>query len=363
MTISASPDQSTTSFGKLRSAKVTVAGRNVFVRFVCFSGDAMGMNMVSKGCLAAVEALRRSFPDAALVAISGNMCTDKKPAAINWVEGRGKSVVCEAVIPAAVVRGTLKTTVAGLVDVAARKNLVRQGACGGEGGKFCLCRSTNRPPDALPLTSFFLMALPLVVAVAVLLFLSLTHTHTHSLSLSLSLAASARQVGSAMAGSVGGFNAHAANVVAAVFLACGQDPAQVVESANCITLVEAVPRGSRGGKGGEGAEGEGGSGGGGDEDDDDLHISVTMPSIEVGTVGGGTGLPAQAACLELLGVRGAAGRGGGGGGGASAQPGDNARALGRAVAAATLAGELSLLAALASNDLVRSHMQHNRKKA
>lgn len=48
-------------------------------------------------------------------------------------------------------------------------------------------------------------------------------------------------IGSAMAGSVGGFNAHAANIVAAVFLACGQDPAQVVESANCITLLEAIP--------------------------------------------------------------------------------------------------------------------------
>lgn len=48
-------------------------------------------------------------------------------------------------------------------------------------------------------------------------------------------------IGSAMAGSVGGFNAHAANIVAAVFLASGQDPAQVVESANCITLMEAIP--------------------------------------------------------------------------------------------------------------------------
>jgi hydroxymethylglutaryl-CoA reductase (NADPH) len=45
-------------------------------------------------------------------------------------------------------------------------------------------------------------------------------------------------VGSAMAGSIGGFNAHAANLVAAVFIATGQDPAQVVESSNCITLME-----------------------------------------------------------------------------------------------------------------------------
>ena len=39
-----------------------------------------------------------------ILAVSGNYCTDKKPAAINWVEGRGKTVVCEAVIPAKVVR-------------------------------------------------------------------------------------------------------------------------------------------------------------------------------------------------------------------------------------------------------------------
>lgn len=39
-----------------------------------------------------------------ILALSGNYCTDKKPAAINWIEGRGKSVVCEAVIPAKVVR-------------------------------------------------------------------------------------------------------------------------------------------------------------------------------------------------------------------------------------------------------------------
>jgi NADP-dependent 3-hydroxy-3-methylglutaryl-CoA reductase len=178
--------EATTSFGKLKAVHATVAGRNVFVRFVCFSGDAMGMNMVSKGCLAVIDELRAEFPEMRLVAISGNLCCDKKPAAVNWIEGRGKSVVCEAVISAEVVEKTLKTSVAGMVEVAMRKNLV----------------------------------------------------------------------GSAMAGSVGGFNAHAANIVAAVFLASGQDPAQVVESANCITLAEALEDGS-------------------------LHISVTMPSIEV----------------------------------------------------------------------------------
>jgi len=84
-----------------------------------------------------------------------------------------------------------------------------------------------------------------------------------------------------MAGSIGGFNAHAANIVTAIFIATGQDAAQNVSSSNCITQME--PWG---------------------DDEEDLYMTVTMPSIEVGTIGGGTVLPAQAACLEMLGVHG-----------------------------------------------------------
>jgi len=100
--------------------------------------------------------------------VSGNYCTDKKPAAINWIDGRGKSVVAEAIIPGNVVRNVLKTDVDTLVNLNISKNLV----------------------------------------------------------------------GSAMAGSIGGFNAHASNIVTAIFLATGQDPAQNVESSNCITMMK-----------------------------------------------------------------------------------------------------------------------------
>jgi hydroxymethylglutaryl-CoA reductase (NADPH) len=248
--------ESTTSFGKLKSCVPTVAGKNVYLRLTCFAGDAMGMNMVSKGSLAVIETLQQHFPDCLLVALSGNMCTDKKAAATNWIEGRGKSVVVEATIPKATVQRTLKTTVAAMVHTNLQKNLI----------------------------------------------------------------------GSAMAGTIGGFNAHAANMVTAVFLATGQDPAQNVESSNCITLLEECP------------------------DTGDLWISCTMPSLEVGTVGGGTSLPAQAACLKAIGCQ---------GGGAT--PGENAQQLAMVVAAAVMAGELSLLAALAANTLVAAHMQHNRK--
>ena len=75
-----------------------------------------------------------------------------------------------------------------------------------------------------------------------------------------------------------------------------------------------------------------------------------MPSIEVGTIGGGTTLGPQRAMLDILGVRGAN----------IDNPGENARRLARVIAAGTLAAELSLCAALAAGHLVRAHMQHNR---
>merc|ERR1719343_537013 len=115
--------ESTTSFGKLLSASPTVAGKNVYLRLKCFSGDAMGMNMVSKGSLAVVELLREQFPTLSLIALSGNMCTDKKAAATNWIEGRGKSVVVEATIPKHVVQSTLKTSVEAMVATNLNKNL------------------------------------------------------------------------------------------------------------------------------------------------------------------------------------------------------------------------------------------------
>lgn len=75
-----------------------------------------------------------------------------------------------------------------------------------------------------------------------------------------------------------------------------------------------------------------------------------MPSIEVGTLGGGTILEPQSAMLDMLGVRGPH----------PTNPGDNAARLARIVGAAVLAGELSLCSALAAGHLVKAHMAHNR---
>lgn len=249
---------STSRFARLQHVKTALAGTLLFIRFKTTTGDAMGMNMISKGVEHSLKYMTEEcgWSDMSVIAVSGNYCTDKKPAAINWIEGRGKSVVAEARIPADVVRLVLKSDVDALVELNISKNLV----------------------------------------------------------------------GSAMAGSVGGFNAHAANLVTAVFLACGQDPAQNVESSNCITLMNKVDGG-------------------------DLQISVSMPSIEVGTIGGGTILEPQGAMLDLLGVRGPH----------PTSPGENSRRLARIVASAVLAAELSLCSALAAGHLVQSHMQHNRK--
>ncbi|KAI1384347.1 3-hydroxy-3-methylglutaryl-CoA reductase [Hypoxylon trugodes] len=247
---------STSRFARLQTMKTALAGTNLFIRFKTTTGDAMGMNMISKGVEHAlnVMATEGGFEDMSIVSLSGNYCIDKKAAAINWIDGRGKGIVAEAIIPGDVVKAVLKSDVDSLVELNISKNFI----------------------------------------------------------------------GSAMAASIGGFNAHAANIVAAVFLATGQDPAQVVESANCITIMKNL-RGS-------------------------LQISVSMPSIEVGTLGGGTILEPQGAMLDMLGVRGSH----------PTNPGDNARRLARIVGAAVLAGELSLCSALAAGHLVKAHMAHNR---
>ena len=82
----------------------------------------------------------------------------------------------------------------------------------------------------------------------------------------------------------------------------------------------------------------------------DLLITITMPCVEVGTVGGGTALLPQQAVLEMLGIRGAH----------PTDPGANARQLARIVVGGVMAGELSLLGALCSGELIKAHMAHNR---
>ncbi|MXV61740.1 hydroxymethylglutaryl-CoA reductase (NADPH) [Natronorubrum sp. JWXQ-INN-674] len=243
--------ESTTSHGELIDVEPYVVGDSVYLRFAYDTKDAMGMNMATIATGEACEIVERETP-ASLVALSGNLCSDKKPAAINAVEGRGRSVTADVLIPGELVEERLHTTADAIVEANTRKNLT----------------------------------------------------------------------GSAKAGSLG-FNAHAANVVAAAFLATGQDEAQVVEAANTITTMDARER---------------------EDGTTDLYASVSLASLEVGTVGGGTKLPTQSEALEVLGLR---------GGGDPA--GSNADALAEIIAVGALAGELSLLAALASRHLASAH--------
>jgi len=85
---------------------------------------------------------------------------------------------------------------------------------------------------------------------------------------------------------------------------------------------------------------------------EDLLVTISMPSIEVGTIGGGTVLAPQQAVLEMLGFKGAH----------PTHPGHNAQMLARLIAAAVMAGELSLISALAAGHLVRAHLVHNRSQ-
>jgi hydroxymethylglutaryl-CoA reductase (NADPH) len=127
-------------------------------------------------------------------------------------------------------------------------------------------------------------------------------------------------LGSVQAGTVG-YNGHFANGLTAIFIALGQDVANVVNAAMGITSLEVLDNG-------------------------DFYASVTLPSLTVATVGGGTALGTSRECLETLGCYG---------------KGKAAR-LAEIVAASLLAGELSIGAAIASGEFVAAHEQYGRNR-
>lgn len=243
--------EETTAHGEVIDITPYLIGDSVFVRFAYDTKDAIGMNMATIATRAASDVIEQHTP-ASLVALSGNVCTDKKPAAINAILGRGRTVTADIRIDTATVTDFLHATPTAIADLNTRKN----------------------------------------------------------------------HIGSAKAVSLG-HNAQTANVVAAMFLATGQDAAQVVEGANAITRIDAR--------------------------DDELYAGITIASLEIGTVGGGTGLATQREALDLLGVR-----------GGGSPPGSNADGLAELIAVGALAGELSLLGALASRHLSSAHEELGR---
>ncbi len=114
---------------------------------------------------------------------------------------------------------------------------------------------------------------------------------------------------------------HSANGITAMFIATGQDVANVSESSAGLMYVELTPK-------------------------HDLYMSLTIPSLIVATYGGGTGLPTQRECLEILGC---VGKG-------------KVNRLAEIVAAVALAGEISLAAAISSSDWVSSHEKYGRNR-
>lgn len=239
--------ESTTSHGKLlKIDPIAVVGCYVYPRFVFSTGDSMGMNMVTIACEKVLEEMTRQT-DAVHIALSGNFCVDKKTASINLIEGRGKSVVADILIPKHIIESKLKTTAEAIVEVNVAKNLL----------------------------------------------------------------------GSAVSGSAA-FNAHYANMIAAIFLATGQDAAHVVEGSLGITTAE--------------------------NRDGDLYFSVNIPDLPIATVGGGTSLETASESLNILDVYGDG----------------KAQEFAEIVAATVLAGELSLVAALSAGHLARAHKQLGR---
>ena len=245
--------EATSNHLELLDIKSQTFGSSIYLRFRFRSGDAMGMNMATIACDRVVRDLIEPGTGIPCVALSGNYCVDKKPSAVNFLEGRGKRIYAEVVLDGEILERCLKSNSRSLVEVQYRKNLL----------------------------------------------------------------------GSIAAGSMG-FNAHYANVLAAAFVAMGQDVAQVVEGAMGVTCIE--PRG-----------------------DDAVFASVYLPDVPLGVVGGGTALVPQKEALEVIGAV-----------PDPENPGAGAMRLAEILGAMVLAGELSLLAAFTSGDLAGAHEQLGR---
>ncbi len=238
----------TTRHGKLiKIDPILVVGKYIYPRFVFTTGDSMGMNMVTIATEAALNLLTYKT-GAHLIALSGNVCVDKKPSSLNLIEGRGKSFIAEIVIPKIIVKNKLKTTPEAIIEVNMAKNLI----------------------------------------------------------------------GSAVSGSMG-FNAHYANMIGAIFLATGQDEAHIVEGSIGITTAMT-------------------------EDNGDLYFSVTLPDVPVATIGGGTSIETARECLEIMDCYG----------------NEKVHKFAEIVAGTVLAGELSLMGALAAGHLARAHKELGR---
>lgn len=234
--------QTTTRSGRLLEIQKFSVSKLLYTRFNYTTGDAAGQNMTGKGTFAACAWIKQNYPGELHFLLEGQFATDKKTSVVNMLHTRGKRVVAEITLPAALVEEHMNVTTDKLWAARLRGQL---GA-----------------------------------------FMSVTNNNGN----------------------------HSANGITAVFIATGQDVANVAESSALYGFSELLPNG-------------------------DLYTSVTLPSLIVATYGGGTGLATQRECLELLGCYGAGG----------------VHKLAEIIAATVLAGELSLGSAVVAEEWVEAH--------
>ena len=241
--------QETTTSGKLLDIQKFPVSKLLYTRFNYSTGDAAGQNMTGKATFAACAWIKQNYPDELHFLLEGQFATDKKTSVVNMLHTRGKRVVAEITLPAALVEEQMHVSTDKLYNARMRG-----------------------------------------------------------------------QLGSIMSVTNNNGN-HSANGITAMFIATGQDVANVAESSALYGFSELLPNG-------------------------DFYASVTLPSLIVGTYGGGTGLATQRECLEMLGCYGAG----------------KVRKFAEIVAATVLAGELSLGSAVVAEEWVESHDQLGRNR-
>src|SRR5689334_14552555 len=234
--------ETTTSSGKLIEIQQFSVSKLLYTRFNYTTGDAAGQNMTGKATFAACAWIKQNYPGELHFLLEGQFATDKKTSVVNMLHTRGKRVVAEITLPAALVEEQMHVSTDKLYAARMRGQL---GAI-----------------------------------------MSVTNNNGN----------------------------HSANGLTAMFIATGQDVANVAESSALYGFSELLPNG-------------------------DFYASVTLPSLIIATYGGGTGLATQRECLEMLGCYGSG----------------KVRKLAEIVAATVLCGELSLGSAIVAEEWVEAH--------
>jgi hydroxymethylglutaryl-CoA reductase (NADPH) len=239
--------KSITTHGALGSIATQVIGRRLILRFVFTTGDAIGINMASRATDLCLRELAKRT--GALEQHVHGQDVEKRANARAFVEGRGRSVVADCVVPREALEKLARTT-----------------------------------PEQL---------------------VAIQRSYT---------------TGFAQLGTQN-WLVQAANGLAGVFLACGQDLAYLTESATGMLDLEI-------------------------DADGDLYVAVTLPSLLIGTVGGGSGQGTARECLDLLGCAGSG----------------RVRRFAQILAATVLAGDLSLMAAFTANEFTEAHERLGRNR-